>query len=172
MAKRIIAVCDGDVSGMTIAVLGLTFKACTDDLRDAPSLTIIPKLQKAGASIRAFDPEGMPAARKCFTGVTFASDPYECVDGADLLVILTEWEQFRVLDLERLRTALTRPIIVDLRNIYKPAEMRKRGFRYVSVGRPDVDVENPIQRTAPAWGDITAARLGSATMAGESSISN
>ena len=137
MAGRIVAAAGGEVAGKTVAVLGLTFKPNTDDMREAPSLTIIPALQAAGARVRAFDPEGMAEARKHLAGVDFAADPYACAEDADLLAILTEWDQFRALDLDRLRTAMKEPVVVDLRNIYKPQEMRAHGFRYVSVGRPD-----------------------------------
>jgi UDPglucose 6-dehydrogenase len=136
MAGRAIAAFGGDVSGKTIAVLGLTFKPNTDDMRDAPSLDIVPALQAAGATIRAFDPEGMHEARKHFTGLTFADGPYACAAGADGVLILTEWDQFRALDLQRVKASLTAPIIVDLRNIYDPDEMRDEGFSYTSIGRP------------------------------------
>ncbi|MDQ4060215.1 MAG: UDP-glucose/GDP-mannose dehydrogenase family protein [Pseudomonadota bacterium] len=137
MAGRVVAAAGGEVAGKTVAVLGLTFKPNTDDMREAPSLTIVPALQAAGARVCAFDPEGMSEARKHLAGIDFAPDPYACAEGADLLVILTEWDQFRALDLERLRGALKQPVVVDLRNIYKPHEMKAHGFRYLSVGRPD-----------------------------------
>ncbi len=136
MAARAIAAFGGDVHGKTIAVLGLTFKPNTDDMRDAPSLDIIPALQAAGASVRAFDPEGMHEARKHFDGLAFADGPYACAAGADGVLILTEWDQFRALDLQRVKTSLKAPIIVDLRNIYDPDEMRDEGFSYTSIGRP------------------------------------
>jgi UDPglucose 6-dehydrogenase len=137
MARKIIDAMGGDVSGKTIAVLGLTFKPNTDDMRDAPSTDIVPALQAAGAHVRAFDPEGMEEARRHLdSGVEFSEGPYQCVEGADALAIVTEWDQFRALDLERVKTALKTPIIVDLRNIYNPAEMRAHGFNYISIGRP------------------------------------
>ena len=139
MADRVIEALGNTVDGATVAILGLTFKPNTDDMREAPSLDIIRNLQKAGAVIRAFDPKGMEAASQFVTGVTFTTDAYDCATGADALVIATEWESFRALDLERLKSKLNRPLIVDLRNIYTPAEMRERGFVYISIGRPAVD---------------------------------
>jgi UDPglucose 6-dehydrogenase len=135
MAEKVVAALDGKAAGKTIAVLGLTFKPNTDDMRDAPALDIIPALQKAGANIRAFDPEGMKEAAHMLTDVAFAEGPYECVDGADAVVIITEWDQFRALDLKRVKSALKTPIVVDLRNIYRPDMMEAEGFRYFSVGR-------------------------------------
>ncbi len=135
MAHKVVEAMDGDVRGKTIAVLGLTFKPNTDDMRDAPALDIVPALQAEGAHVRAFDPEGMHEARKLLKGVDFMDGPYECLDGADALVLITEWDQFRALDLDRVKEALKFPIVVDLRNIYRPAEMVERGFKYVSVGR-------------------------------------
>ena len=129
------AACGGSVRGKTVAVLGLTFKPNTDDMREAPSIDVIAALQDAGARIRAYDPEGMQAARAMLTEVEYARDPYVCARGADALVIVTEWDLFRALDLGRLKAALAAPVVVDLRNIYRPDEMRRRGFTYVSVGR-------------------------------------
>jgi len=136
MAERIIDVLGGDVAGKTIAMLGLAFKPNTDDMRDAPALDIVPALQKAGASIRAFDPESMEEAAHLLKGVEFATGPYDCVKGADAVAILTEWDQFRALDLKRMKDLLKAPVVVDLRNVYKAEEMRERGFTYVSIGRP------------------------------------
>ena len=136
MAGRIINACGGSLEGKTIAILGLTFKPNTDDMRDAPSLDIIPALQGAGANIRAFDPEGMEEARASLGGVTFCDDVYETMIGADALVILTEWNQFRGLDLERMKALLKQPVMVDLRNIYGPQAMADAGFSYSSIGRP------------------------------------
>jgi UDPglucose 6-dehydrogenase len=135
MARKVISAMGGDVQNKQIAVLGLAFKPNTDDMRDAPSLDIIPALQAAGANIKAFDPESMEEAKKMLNGVEFASNPYECVQGADAVVIITEWDQFRALDLDRVKKALKTPIIVDLRNIYTPEEVRGEGFRYESIGR-------------------------------------
>ncbi len=135
MAKKVVDAI-GDISGKTIAVLGLAFKPNTDDMRDAPSLTIIPQLQKNGATIRAYDPESMDEAKHSLEHIHYADGPYDCVEGADALVILTEWDQFRALDMKRIKEALNSDIIVDLRNIYRPEDVRSLGFKYVSVGRP------------------------------------
>jgi UDPglucose 6-dehydrogenase len=136
MAEKIVQAFGG-VSGKTVAVLGLTFKPNTDDMRDAPSLVIVPILQAAGARIRAYDPEGADEAKKLLN-IDFCSDAYEALSGADGVVILTEWNEFRALDLTRLRSLLMRPLMVDLRNIYRPAQMAEAGFTYVSVGRATV----------------------------------
>jgi UDPglucose 6-dehydrogenase len=136
MAQKIIEALGGNVAGKTIAVLGLTFKPNTDDMRDAPALDIVPTLQDEGALVRAFDPEGMNEAKHMLKDVAFAHGPYECVEGADALVLITEWDQFRALDLDRIKKGLKAPIVVDLRNIYRPEDMRAKGFTYVSVGRP------------------------------------
>jgi UDPglucose 6-dehydrogenase len=134
MAKKIEAAFGG-VQGKTLAVLGLTFKPNTDDMRDAPSLVILPYLQAAGATIRAFDPEGHREAAKHLK-LDYRKDAYDALEGADGVVILTEWNEFRALDLERVKTALKAPLMVDLRNIYRPSQMREAGFQYISVGRP------------------------------------
>jgi UDPglucose 6-dehydrogenase len=136
MAHKVIAACGGQIRGKKIALLGLTFKPNTDDMREAPSLAIVSTLQEAGALIRAYDPEGMEQAKAHLHKVDYSPDAYSCVDGADALVIVTEWDAFRALDLDRIKRLLREPLIVDLRNIYRPEEMRRRGFRYVSVGRP------------------------------------
>lgn len=138
MADKIIAGCGGSVDGKTIAVLGLTFKPNTDDMRDSPSLSIVPALQAAGASIRAFDPQGMAEAKEMLPGVTFCDDSYATMEGADALAIVTEWNEFRLLDLERVKGLLAAPLMIDLRNIYKPDEIIKAGFDYHSVGRDPV----------------------------------
>ncbi|MFO1151173.1 MAG: UDP-glucose/GDP-mannose dehydrogenase family protein [Alsobacter sp.] len=135
MARKVIAACGGSVRGKTIALLGLAFKPNTDDMRDAPSLAIATALQDAGASVRAYDPESMGHARGLLPDVTFADNAYACAEGADALVIVTEWDAFRALDLGRIQRGLKAPVVVDLRNIYRPDDMRKRGFTYVSVGR-------------------------------------
>jgi UDPglucose 6-dehydrogenase len=127
----------GNVSGKTIAVLGLTFKPNTDDMRDAPSLVILPQLVQKGAKIRAYDPEGMSEAKK-HLDVELCEDAYQALDGADGVVILTEWNEFRALDLKAAKRLLKRPLMVDLRNIYRPDEMRKEGFSYISIGRPPI----------------------------------
>jgi UDPglucose 6-dehydrogenase len=127
----------GGVRCKRIAVLGLTFKPNTDDMRDSPSLVILPWLKGHGADIRAYDPEGMKEAAK-HLDVTMCGSAYEALDGADGIVILTEWNEFRALDLDRAKSLLKAPLMVDLRNIYRPNEMAEAGFRYYSVGRPDV----------------------------------
>lgn len=137
MANKVIAACDGNVKGKTVAVLGVTFKPNTDDMRDAPSLEIIPALQNAGATVRAFDPAGTVEAEKLFNDVEFVSGPYFCAEGADVLVIITEWNEFRALDLKRLKSTMKAPILVDLRNIYTLEEATNAGFAYTSVGRPN-----------------------------------
>ena len=138
MADKVIEACKGDVKDKTVAVLGVTFKPNTDDMRDAPSLEIIPALQAAGAKIRAFDPAGRLEAESLFENVDFVSGPYICAEDADVLVIITEWNEFRALDLDRLQSSMRSPILVDLRNIYAPEEMSAAGFTYSSIGRPDV----------------------------------
>jgi UDPglucose 6-dehydrogenase len=124
----------GEAKGKTVGVLGLTFKPNTDDMRDAPALVIVPALQDKGAIIQAFDPEGHEA-KKLLSGVDFKDDPYAVAEGADVLVIITEWDQFRALDLDRIKLLMKSPVLVDLRNIYKPSDMQARGFEYVSIGR-------------------------------------
>jgi UDPglucose 6-dehydrogenase len=136
MAVKVGRAVDGDdLTGKTIGVLGLTFKPNTDDMRDAPSLDIVPALIAKGAKVKAFDPEGMHEARQMLKGVDFKDDPYGVAEDADALVIITEWDQFRALDLDRIKLIMKRPVMVDLRNIYKPADMQARGFAYTSVGR-------------------------------------
>ncbi|MDB5510338.1 MAG: UDP-glucose 6-dehydrogenase [Hyphomicrobiales bacterium] len=136
MAERVVAACQGDVAGKKIALLGLAFKPNTDDMRDAPSLDIVSALQAAGANVHAFDPEAAKQARPLMKDVTFADDAYACAADADALVIVTEWDEFRALDLDRVRDILKSPVVVDLRNIYRPEDMKRRGFSYVSIGRP------------------------------------
>jgi UDPglucose 6-dehydrogenase len=135
MGRKVIAACGGSVRGKTIALLGLTFKPNTDDMRDAPSIALIAALQDGGARVRAYDPEGMEQARHVLSEVDYADDPYACARDADALVIATEWDMFRALDLGRLKSVLKAPILVDLRNIYRPDDVTRRGFTYVSVGR-------------------------------------
>jgi UDPglucose 6-dehydrogenase len=139
MARKVIAACGGSIRGRAIAVLGLTFKAETDDMRESPAVSIITALQDAGARVRAYDPQGMTHARSILNGVDYAHDPYACAEGADALVVMTEWKEFRALDVGRIKALLKRPILVDLRNIYRPDTMADHGFTYVSVGRPKVD---------------------------------
>ena len=136
MAEKVIAHCGGSVEGKTIAVLGLTFKPNTDDMREAPSLDIIPALQGAGARVRAYDPAGLDEAKRLLDGVVWCEGVYEAMEGADALVIVTEWNAFRALDLARVKRLMKAPVMIDLRNIYDPEEMSAAGFRYASVGRP------------------------------------
>ncbi|WP_448584901.1 UDP-glucose dehydrogenase family protein [Thermaurantiacus sp.] len=135
MGRKVIAAMGGEVRGRTIAILGLTFKPETDDMRDAPSIAIIQTLQDAGARIVAYDPEGMEQARHVLSGVDYRVDAYGAVAGADAMVLVTEWDEFRALDLARVRKLLRAPVVVDLRNIYRPEEMARHGFHYHSVGR-------------------------------------
>jgi len=135
MARKIIAAVGGDVRGKTIAVLGLTFKPNTDDMREAPSLFIIQALQDAGARIRAYDPEGMEPAKPLVSDVTFCASAYEAAQGASAVAIVTEWDQFRALDFARLREVMETAVLVDLRNVYRPEEVARHGFRYTSIGR-------------------------------------
>jgi UDPglucose 6-dehydrogenase len=135
MARRVIAACGGSVRGKTIAILGLTFKPNTDDMRDAPSIDIVRALQDNGARIRAYDPEGMKHARDMMQDVEFAADVDSCLAGADAMCLVTEWDMFRGLDLARIKALLAQPVVIDLRNVYDASEMRARGFHYVDVGR-------------------------------------
>ena len=135
MAEKITAACGGSVDGKAIAVLGLTFKPNTDDMREAPSLNIIAGLKKGGASVRVFDPEGMDEAKKMLDGVDWCSDSYDAVTGVDAVAIVTEWNEFRALDLDRIKSLMKVPVMVDLRNIYNPKELAEAGFQYTCVGR-------------------------------------
>ncbi len=146
MAERVVRACGGNVKGKTLAILGVTFKPNTDDMRDSPSLAIVPALQKAGATIRAFDPEGMKEAAKLMQNVSFCADAYDAMTGADAVVIVTEWNEFRALDLARVKTLLRTPTVVDLRNIYKPEDMSAAGFYYVSVGRVPTEPSETRER--------------------------
>jgi UDPglucose 6-dehydrogenase len=136
MVQKIMAACGGSVRGKRLAVLGLAFKPNTDDMREAPSLSILPVLVAEGADVRAYDPAAITEAHKLLPEVTTEADPYACIEGADAMVILTEWDQFRALDLDRVRAMLRKPVVVDLRNVYRPADMAARGFTYISIGRP------------------------------------
>jgi UDPglucose 6-dehydrogenase len=135
MADRIVGALDGDVRGKTIAVLGLTFKPNTDDMREAPSLAILPRLIAAGATVHAFDPAGLAEAQKLLPDLVYFGDAYEAIESAEALVLLTEWNEFRALDLARVSRLLARPLVIDLRNIYRPAEMAAAGLSYLSLGR-------------------------------------
>lgn len=135
MARKVASVFGGMLRGKTISVLGLTFKPNTDDMRESPSIPLITALQDLGAKIRAYDPEGMEQSKTELSEICYCDGPYSCAESADALVIVTEWEQFRALDLDRLKRAMARPIIVDLRNIYEPQEVIAHGFHYESIGR-------------------------------------
>ena len=135
MADKIIRGCEGSVRGKTIAILGITFKPNTDDIRDAPSLEIIPTLQKEGANIKAYDPEGMIEGKHVLTDVNWCENAYEAMEGAHAVAILTEWNEFRGLDVKRMKALLRKPTIIDLRNIYDPVKMQEIGFNYTSIGR-------------------------------------
>lgn len=135
MGRKVIAACGGDVRGKTIAVLGLTFKPNTDDMRDSPAIAVVQTLQDAGANVRAYDPEGMDQAKLVLDGITYCANSYEAMEGSDALVIVTEWDAFRALDLDRVKGLLSEPILVDLRNVYPREMAEKAGFSYTAVGR-------------------------------------
>ena len=136
MASRVIAACGGSVRGKTVGVLGVAFKPNTDDMRDAPSLAIVPALQDAGATVRAYDPAAMHEAGPLLPGVQWCTDAYDAAAGADVLVIITEWNEFRALDLDRVGASMKQKVLVDLRNVYRAEDVRTQGFRYTSIGRP------------------------------------
>lgn len=148
MALKIIEACGGSVRGKRIAILGLTFKPNTDDMRDAPSLDIVPALQQAGAEIHAFDPEGMEEAKKLLTHIQWHPNSYAALEGTDAVAILTEWNEFRAIDMKRVQTLMQNPLIIDLRNIYDCQELRQHGIHYVSIGRAPVnrDTEETIHQ--------------------------
>ncbi|MFA6266534.1 MAG: UDP-glucose/GDP-mannose dehydrogenase family protein [Pseudolabrys sp.] len=135
MARKVSHALGGDMRGKAVAVLGLTFKPNTDDMREAPSIPLIAALQDMGAQVRAYDPVGMEQAKEYLKNVTYCADPYDCAQGASALVIVTEWEQFRALDFARLKGIMAKPVLVDLRNIYRPDELARHGFAYEGVGR-------------------------------------
>jgi len=135
MARKVSSAFSGVMRGKTVAVLGLTFKPNTDDMREAPAIPLITALQDMGAKVRVYDPAGMEQAKHFLTGVTYCLDPYHCVDNADAVVLITEWEQFRALDFAKIKDAMACPVMVDLRNVYRPHEMKQKGFAYTSVGR-------------------------------------
>ena len=135
MGRKIIAAMGGDVRGKTVAVLGLTFKPNTDDMRDSPAIAVIQTLQDAGATVKAYDPEGVEQAKRVLDNVDYCDGPYSAIEGADALAIVTEWDEFRALDLARVKSLLASPVLVDLRNIYIPDEVRAAGFDYTSIGR-------------------------------------
>ena len=135
MVKKILSACDGDVKGKDISVLGVTFKANTDDMRDSPSIEIIQALQKAGANIKVYDPSFSQQAKAIFNNVLWKKNPYECCDDADVVLILTDWSEFRALNLKELRKRVRNPLLIDLRNMYPVDEVKASGFIYCSVGR-------------------------------------
>ena len=136
MARKVVAALDGSIRGKTVAVLGLTFKPNTDDTRNSPAIPLITALHDLGATVRSYDPAGMEQAKPQLPDVIYCNSAYEAAEGAEAVVIATEWEQFRALDLDRLRLIMARPVIVDLRNIYPAEEMKRANFRYLTVGRP------------------------------------
>jgi UDPglucose 6-dehydrogenase len=136
MGRKVIHALGGEVRGKIVALLGLTFKPNTDDMRDAPSLSIVQALQDAGAHVRGYDPEGVDQARPLMPGVTFCDSPYEAAQGADAAVLVTEWDVLRALDLKRLRETMAQPILVDLRSVYPPEDVEQAGLRWHGIGRP------------------------------------
>jgi UDPglucose 6-dehydrogenase len=135
MVEKIVRTLDGDVSGKTIGVLGLSFKPNTDDIRESPAMIIIPALQERGARVKAYDPASMPLAQQVLHNVEYCQDAYATCAGSDALVLATEWNQFRALDMERVRSLLHKPVLIDLRNVYEPDTIRRLGFTYAAVGR-------------------------------------
>ncbi len=135
MAGRVETTLGAAVAGKTVALLGLTFKPNTDDMRDAPSLDIAQALIAAGAQVQAFDPEGMHEAAKLLPDVKMKANAYDAVEGCDVAVIVTEWDRFRALDLDRIKLLMKQPVLIDLRNIYRPDDMARRGFKYSGIGR-------------------------------------
>jgi UDPglucose 6-dehydrogenase len=135
MGRKVVKACGGSVKNRTVAVLGLAFKPNTDDMRDAPAIAIIQALQDAGAKVRAYDPAAMDNARGMIEAIEYATDAYDCMDGADAMVLVTEWDMFRALDATKMKRLLKQPIVVDLRNVYRPEEMQEAGIEYVGVGR-------------------------------------
>jgi UDPglucose 6-dehydrogenase len=154
MARKVSAAFAGVLRGKTVAVLGLTFKPNTDDMREAPSIPLITALQDMGAKVRVYDPVGMEQAKQVLADVNYCQDPYDCAEGADAAVIVTEWEQFRALELERLRDLMACPVIVDLRNIYRPEDMKKQGFAYTCIGR--APTFQPVDVYVPGRGPFLA----------------
>ena len=148
MARKVVTALDDSIRGKTVAVLGLSFKPNTDDMRDSPSIPLITALHDLGAIVRGYDPAAMEAAKAQLPDVIYCGNAYEAAEGAEAVVIATEWEQFRALDLDRLRAVMARPVIVDLRNIYRAEEMKRANFRYLAVGRPTAErqVESPLPR--------------------------
>ncbi len=154
MARRVIAACGGSVRGRRIAVLGVSFKPDTDDIREAPSLYVLPLLQVAGAEVAAYDPVAMEQAAQEIEGVIWCADPYAAATGADAVVILTEWNEFRALDLDRLGSLMREKRLCDFRNVYKPEEIEGSGFYYMSIGRPDIVPQDNIRARAEPAGAV------------------
>jgi UDPglucose 6-dehydrogenase len=165
MARKVSISFAGVLRGKTVAVLGLTFKPNTDDVREAPSIPLITALQDMGAKVRVYDPAGMEQARQVLTDVTYCRGPYDCVEEADAVVIVTEWEQFRALDMERLRDLMACPVVVDLRNIYRADDMKKHRFAYSSVGRASTHQPTPIYTPLGQAESLTPALSGAGTAA-------
>jgi UDPglucose 6-dehydrogenase len=166
VARKVSAAFAGVLRGKTVAVLGLTFKPNTDDMREAPSIPLITALQDMGAKVRAYDPVGMEQAKQVLTDVTYCRGPYDCVEEADAVVIVTEWEQFRALDLGRVSDLMACPVIVDLRNVYRPEDVKKHGFAYTCVGR--APTHQPVNVYIPAGrSDAAMAALSVAGAAGK-----
>ncbi len=150
MAQRVINAFGGDVKGKTIGILGIAFKPNTDDVRDAPSLVVVPLLQEAGANIKAYDPEAREQAEKHLKNVDWKTNAYDVAEGADALVILTEWNEFRALGLNDLKEKMNQPLLLDFRNIYTEAEIKARGFNYISIGRPEIKLEDCAEQLKKA----------------------
>jgi UDPglucose 6-dehydrogenase len=159
MARKVSATFAGVLRGKSIAVLGLTFKPNTDDIREAPSIPLIVALQDMGAKVRVYDPKGMQQAKQVLADVTYCQGPYDCVEGADAAVMVTEWEQFRALDIERVRDLMACPVIVDLRNIYRPEDMKKQGFSYTCIGR--APTHQPVNVFVPSSRARSFSTIGS-----------
>jgi UDPglucose 6-dehydrogenase len=157
MARKVAHAFAGQLRGKTVGVLGLTFKPNTDDMREAPSIPLITALHDMGAKVQAFDPAGHEQAKSALSSVTFCDSPYSCAEDADALVIVTEWEQFRALDFDRLKDLMAVPVIIDLRNVYRPDDVTSCGFIYYSVGRPQEPRQGAlsnIRTVAPALARI------------------
>jgi UDPglucose 6-dehydrogenase len=152
MAHRVIAACGGSVKGKRIGILGVSFKPNTDDMRDSPSLSVVPILQEAGATVAAYDPAAMDHAKTMLNNVEWKEGPYEVAEKADALVILTEWNEFRALDMERLKDIMNASLLLDFRNIYKTADMKDTGFHYISIGRPEVKPQGTAKLKSVAGG--------------------
>jgi UDPglucose 6-dehydrogenase len=165
MARKVSISFAGVLRGKTIAVLGLTFKPNTDDVREAPSIPLITALQDMGAKVRVYDPAGMEQAKQVLANVTYCRGPYDCVEEADAVVIVTEWEQFRALDMEQLRDLMACPVVVDLRNIYRPEDMKKHRFAYTSVGRASAHQAIGIYTPLGQAESLTPALSGAGTTA-------